>query len=246
MGNKAAIVTGAGKGIGRATALKLGAAGVAVCCNSVSESAKEVAEAITKAGGQAIFVQGDVAGEADCKAMVAKTVSAFGGLDILVNNAGVCLPGTLENTTTDLWDRTFAVNTRGLYLLTQAALPHIVERKGCIVNNASSAALMGVKDRFAYSASKGAVVSMTRAMAADLVSKGVRVNCICPGTTDTPSLDDRLHKLPDYAQAKAEFISRQPLGRLGTADEIADGIIFLINSTFCTGTVLSVDGGMTN
>ena len=243
---KVAIVTGAGKGIGRATALKLGAAGVAVCCNSESESARDVADAIVQAGGQALFVQGDVAGEANCKALVTKTVSAFGGLDILVNNAGVCLPGTLENTTIELWYRTFAVNTRGLYLLTQAALPHIIERKGCIVNNGSSAALMGVTNRFAYSASKGAVIAMTRAMAAELASKGVRVNCICPGTTDTPSLNDRLHKLPDYNQAKAEFIARQPLGRLGTADEIADGIIFLINSTFCTGTVLSVDGGMTN
>jgi 2-keto-3-deoxy-L-fuconate dehydrogenase len=129
--------------------------------------------------------------------------------------------------------------------MSQAALPHIIERKGAIVNNASSVALKGVKDRFAYTASKGAVVALTRSMAVDLIGYGVRVNCVCPGTTFTPSLDSRLAQFDDYDKTKRDFISRQPMGRFGTAGEIARAIVFLIEDTFCTGTVLSVDGGMT-
>jgi len=138
-----------------------------------------------------------------------------------------------------------AVNVTGLFLLSQACLPHIIERKGVIINNASSVALKGVKDRFAYTASKGAVLALTRSMAADLIEKGVRVNCVCPGTTFTPSLDGRLAKFDNYEQKKKEFIARQPMGRFGTPEEIAEGIYYLINAGFCTGTVLSVDGGMT-
>jgi NAD(P)-dependent dehydrogenase (short-subunit alcohol dehydrogenase family) len=216
-----------------------------VCCNSLTDSADSIAEKIKQSGGRALFVQGDVSKKADVSRIAAETVKAFGGIDILVNNAGVVLPGTVENTAIEDWDTSMAINVTGVFLLSQACLPHIIERKGVIINNASSVALKGVKDRFAYTASKGAVLSLTRSMAADLIEKGVRVNCVCPGTTFTPSLDGRLAKFENYEQKKQEFITRQPMGRFGTSEEIAEGIFYLINAGFCTGTVLSVDGGMT-
>ena len=245
MSCKTAIVTGAGKGIGEALALKLGREGIAVCCNSVTDSAAAVVEKIKQSGGSALFVRGDVSKKEDAARIAAETVKAFGGIDILVNNAGVVVPGTVENTTVEDWETSMAVNVTGVFLLSQACLPYIIERKGVIINNASSVALKGVKDRFAYTASKGAVLALTRSMAADLIEKGVRVNCVCPGTTFTPSLDSRLAKFDNYEQKKKEFIARQPMGRFGTPEEIADGIFYLINAGFCTGTVLSVDGGMT-
>jgi NAD(P)-dependent dehydrogenase (short-subunit alcohol dehydrogenase family) len=242
---RAAIVTGAGKGIGRAVAVKLAAAGVAVCCNSVTDSAAAVAAEITASGGSAVFVRADVSVKADVTRLVREAAAAFGGIDILVNNAGIVLPGTVENTTEADWDATFAVNVKSVYLLSQEALPQIIARGGVIVNTASSVALKGVTDRFAYTASKGAVVALTRAMAADLLGKGVRVNCVCPGTTWTPSLEGRLARFSNYEEKKAEFAARQPIGRFGAPDEIADAVIYLINAAFCTGAVLSVDGGMT-
>ena len=242
---KAAIITGAGKGIGEALALKLGREGIAVCCNSVTDSAAVVAEKINQSGGKAIFVRGDVSRKEDASRIAEETVKTFGGINILVNNAGVVIPGTIENTTTEDWEKTMAVNVTGLFLLSQVCLPHIIERKGVIINNASSVALKGVKDRFAYTASKGAVLALTRSMAADLIEKGVRVNCVCPGTTYTPSLENRLSRFDDYEEKKKAFIARQPMGRFGTPEEIADGIFYLISADFCTGTVLSVDGGMT-
>jgi NAD(P)-dependent dehydrogenase (short-subunit alcohol dehydrogenase family) len=245
MSEKVAIITGAGKGIGEETAIKLGKEGVWVCCNSLGDSGAKTAEKINQTGGRAIFVRGDVSQKKDVSRIVAETVNVFKGIDILVNNAGIVLPGTVENTIENDWDRTMAVNVKGIYLMSQAALPYIIERKGTIVNNASSAALKGVKDRFVYTASKGAVLSLTRSMAADLIAYGVRVNCICPGTTSTPSLENRLAQFDDYEKTKQAFISRQPLGRFGEPGEIADGILYLIHAAFCTGTVLSVDGGMT-
>jgi len=245
MSERTAIVTGAGKGIGEALALMLGRDNVAVCCNSVTDSAASVAEKINQSGGKAIFVQGDVSKKENVLKIVSETAKAFGGIDILVNNAGIVIPGTIENTTEEDWETSMAINVTGLFLLSKTCLPYIIERKGVIINNASSVALKGVKDRFAYTASKGAVVALTRSMAADLIEKGVRVNCVCPGTTFTPSLDSRLAKFDNYEQKKKEFIARQPMGRFGTPEEIAEGIFYLINAGFCTGTVLSVDGGMT-
>ncbi|MGE5605978.1 MAG: SDR family NAD(P)-dependent oxidoreductase, partial [Bacteroidota bacterium] len=200
---------------------------------------------INDKGGKAIFVRGDIAAETDARRVVDETVERFGGIDILFNNAGIVIPGRIDNMSPEDWDRTMAVNIRGTYLLSRFAIPYLRKSKGCIVNNASSVAFKGVKDRAAYSASKGAIVALTRAMAVDYMEDGIRINCISPGTTDTPSLDGRLAKFEDPAAAREQFIARQPMKRLGKSEEIAEGVIYLISAEFCTGINLSIDGGMT-
>jgi NAD(P)-dependent dehydrogenase (short-subunit alcohol dehydrogenase family) len=242
---KVAIVTGSGAGIGEATAKLLAKEGARVVCNDLLESATIVPREIKQAGGEAIFVQGDVSLAEDVKRIVGKTIDTYKQLDIVCNIAGIVVPGRVDNANDTDWDKTMAVNVRGTYLISKFAIPHLKKTQGVIVNTGSSVALKGVKDRAAYSASKGAVVSLTRAMAADYVEDRIRVNCICPGTTDTPSLGQRLAQLPDPEAARKQFIARQPLGRFGRPEEIAEGILFLIVDEFCTGTVLSVDGGMT-
>ncbi len=242
---KVVIITGAGAGIGKATAFLLAKEGAKVCCNSISDSAKKVAELINNDGGDAIFIKADVSVEEDAKKIVEYTLEKYGRLDILFNNAGIVIPGSVDTISTEDWDRTMAINVRGIYLVSKYAIPHLKKTKGTIINNSSSVALKGVADRAAYTASKGAVLSMTRAMAADYLNYHIRVNAICPGTTDTPSLAERLSKFDDPIDARQQFISRQKLGRLGKPEEIADGVLFLALNEFCTGISLSIDGGMT-
>jgi NAD(P)-dependent dehydrogenase (short-subunit alcohol dehydrogenase family) len=241
---KVALVTGAGAGIGEATARLFSAEGASVACNDIIGEATSVVDIIQATGGQAIFVKGDVSDEEQAKMMVDTAVQKYGKLDILVNNAGIVVPGSIDSTTTADWDRTMEVNVRGPYLLSRFAIPHLKKTQGTIIHVASAVALMGAKNRAAYTASKGALVALTRAMAVDYMEDRIRVNCICPGTTDTPSLAERLSQLPDPAAARQKFIERQPLGRFGTSEEIAEGILYLALADFCTGTCLSVDGGM--
>lgn len=242
---KVAIVTGAGAGIGEATALLFAAEGASVVCNSISDSASRVVTKIAQRKGKAIFAQGDVSKPEDVQGIVDAAIKTYDQLDILVNNAGIVLPGSVDEMSPEDWDRTMAVNVRGVYLLSKYSIPHLRKTRGTIVNTSSVLALKGVKNRAAYSASKGAVVSLTKAMAADYVADGIRVNCICPGTIDTPSLARRLAQFPDPEEARKQFIARQPMGRLGNADEIAEGILYLVLAEFATGISLSVDGGMT-
>ena len=243
--DKVSIVTGSGAGIGEVTASLFAQEGSKVVCNSVTDSAARVAQRINANGGSAVFVQGDVSEVRAAEAIVSTAVKKYGRLDILVNNAGVVIPGTVESMSLEDWDRTMAVNVRSVYLLSRFAIPHLKKTKGTIINTASVAGLKGLKDRAAYGASKGAIVSLTKAMAIDLIDDKIRVNCICPGTIDTPSLASRLSKFPDPAAAREQFIKRQPLGRFGTATEVAEGILYLALSEFTTGTALSIDGGMT-
>jgi NAD(P)-dependent dehydrogenase (short-subunit alcohol dehydrogenase family) len=243
---KVAIVTGAGAGIGEATAMLFAREGANVCCASLhGRPGTLVVQKIWDAGGDAIELAGDISNPNVAEDIIDGTIKKWGRLDILINNAGIVIPGSLDNLSVEDWDKTMAVNVRGTFLMSKFALPHLKKTQGVIVNNASSVALKGVKDRAAYTASKGAVLSMTRAMAADCIDDKVRVNCICPGTTDTPSLARRIAKVDNSDEARKKFIARQPLGRFGTPEEIAEGILFLVSNEFCTGTVLSVDGGMT-
>lgn len=244
--SKIAVVTGAGAGIGEATALLFAKEGAKVCCNSLSTSAKDVVAKIKLSGGDAIFVQADVSIEEEANRIIKKTIETYDKIDILFNNAGIVLGGAIDTISTEDWDRTMAVNVRGIYLVTKYAIPHLRKTQGVIINNSSSVAFKGVKDRVAYTASKGAVLSMTRAMAADYLDDNVRVNAICPGTTDSPSLVKRIKSRGgNYNEIRQGYIDRQPLKRLGTPKEIAEGVLFLVLNEFCTGVSLLVDGGMT-
>jgi len=246
---KVVLITGAGVGIGRAAAVQFGKEGAKVAVNSLTPSnGMETLRLIKEAGGEGIYIQGDVSKAADAKRMVEETVKAFGRLNVLVNNAGIVLPGRVDNISEEDWDRTMAVNLKGVFLVSKYAIPEM--RKiggGVIVHNASAAAIKGVKERGAYSASKGGVWALTKAMAADYLSENIRVNCVCPGTIYTPSLERRIQAFPDPEKARADFIARQPMGRLGKDEEIAAAILFAASDEagFMNGTTIAIDGGMT-
>jgi meso-butanediol dehydrogenase/(S,S)-butanediol dehydrogenase/diacetyl reductase len=242
---KVAIVTGAGAGIGEATAILLAKEGASVCCVDLAESGARVTQRIKDSGGNAQFIQGDVSRAEDAKKIIDKAVAAYGRIDVLFNNAGIVSPGRIDNTSVEDWDKTMAVNVRSIYLLSKWAVPYLKKTRGTIINTSSSVALKGVKDRAAYTASKGAVLSLTRAMAMDYLEDNIRINSISPGTTETPSFKQRVAAAEDPEEALKQLIARQPMKRLGKPEEIADGVLFLVLNEFCTGTNLSVDGGMT-
>jgi NAD(P)-dependent dehydrogenase (short-subunit alcohol dehydrogenase family) len=243
------LVTGAGSGIGEATALRFGREGAAVAAADVSEAAAaSTAERIRQAGGRAVALAADVSREADCRRLVEETVRQLGALDILVNNAGIGAVGTVLETDEATFEHVMDVNVKGTFLLSKAALPAMVARKaGVIVNTASIAGVRGIPQRAAYTASKHAVVGLTRAMALDHVKDGIRVNCVCPGTVDTPWVGRLLAQAADPQAARAALVARQPMGRLGQAEEMASAILFLASdeSSFTTGTAMLVDGGFT-
>ena len=244
---KIVLITGAGAGIGKAAAEQFAAAGASVCVNSVSESARKTADTLAAQKYPVLFVQGDVSKESDACQIVEETVRHFGGLDILVNNAGIVLGGNVEETSIADWERTMAVNTTGVFLMSKFALPKMRARGGgSIVNISSIVAVKGLVNRAAYSASKGAVLSLTKAMAADYLSDHIRVNSISPGTVHTPSLDQRIAMSPDPEQALKDFIARQPMKRLGKSEEIAAAILFAASDEagFMNGANISIDGGM--
>ncbi len=244
---KVALVTGAGSGIGEATALALGAEGASVLVADVRlAGAESTAARIRAEGGAAAGSAGDVSSASDCRRLVALAIQAFGQLDVLVNNAGIGATGTVLTTDEDTFDRLLAVNVKGTFLMSKAALEVMVPRRsGVIVNAGSIAGLAAIPDRAAYVATKFAVVGLTRTMARDHVKDGIRVNCVCPGTTQTPWIDERLKEAPDPDAALANLVARQPMGRLGRAEEMAAAYLFLASdeSAFTTGTALVVDGG---
>jgi NAD(P)-dependent dehydrogenase (short-subunit alcohol dehydrogenase family) len=248
-GGKVVLITGAGVGIGRAVAVRFSKEGAKVAVNSLTPSnGMETLRLLTKAGGEGIYIQGDVSKDADAERMVGETVKMFGRIDILVNNAGIVIPGRVDNTSGEDWDRTLAVNLKGPFLVAKHAIGEMRRiGGGVIVNNASVVALKGVKDRAAYTASKAGLWGLTKAMAADYLADGIRVNCVCPGTTDTPSLERRIQAFADPERAKADFIARQPMGRLGTDEEIAAAILFAASdeAAFMNGATIAIDGGMT-
>ena len=245
--DKVAIVTGASVGIGEATADLFVQEGAKVVVNSQSKRAGKVAQRIVDNGGEALFVQGRVQVPEDAQRIIDKTVDHFGRIDILINNAGVVFPGSVDNSSIEDWDLTFAVNCRGVFLMSKfSVLQMLAQGGGVIVHNASIAGVKGLKQRATYCASKGAVVALTKAMALDYIDKNIRVNCVNPGTTMTPSLQDRINAFDDPVAAKQMFISRQPMGRLGKSHEIAAGMLYLASddSSFVTGQVLNIDGGL--
>ena len=245
--DKVALITGGTSGIGEATALLFAKEGAKVTITGRDEKrGQAVAERTMKDGGNAIFIRGDVCRAEECRHAVDETLRAFGGLDILFNNAGVFFPHTAVDCTEEEWDLQIDVNLKGTFLMSKAALPHMIEqRRGVIINNSSGWGIAGGDAAVAYCASKGGVVLLTKAMAIDHGRQGIRVNCICPGDVDTPMLpeDARLRglKWEDYLAG----CSDRPLGRIGTTDEIARAVLFLASddSSFMTGAAMVVDGG---
>ena len=227
-----ALVTGGGSGIGAAVARGLTADGLEVVVADLSaDAATAVADEL---GGTAL--QLDVRDEEQVS-------SATAGVDVLVNAAGIGSTTDAPSTPLDVWENVFAVNARGTFLCCKHAIPGMIERGGgSIVNVASVAALVGLRNRAAYSASKGAVVALTRALAIDHVKDRIRVNAVCPGTVDSPWVR-RL--VEESGESLDNLRARQPLGRLGTPEEIAEAILYLARAEFATGTVLVIDGGLT-
>jgi NAD(P)-dependent dehydrogenase (short-subunit alcohol dehydrogenase family) len=238
---KRALVTGGASGIGEATCRMLAAAGAKVIIGDVNRPASERLAAQLPEASIAIF---DIADEAAAQAALAKIES----LDILVNNAGIGHVGGIDETTATDFERLFRINVTGTFLVTRAALPQLLASRGCICNIGSIAGLVGVKRRFAYCATKGAVVAMTRQLAVDYAGR-LRVNCVCPGTVDTPFVEAYLEKFHKHEKEKvrAELHQRQPLGRMGRPEEIAALVLYLCSdeASFVTGSVMNIDGGWT-
>jgi len=238
---KVALITAAGQGIGHATALAMAREGAQVYATDVNGNALE-----QYAGVAGITVR--VLDVLDDKA-VAKTIGELPPLSILFNCAGYVHNGTVLDCTPKDWDFSFNLNVRSMYMTIQCALPGMLANGGgSIINMASVASsLRGIPNRFVYGASKAAVVGLTKAVAADFVTRGIRCNAIAPGTVDTPSLHERINAQADPLEARKAFIARQPMGRLAKAEEIAPIVVFLASdeSAFATGNVYAVDGGMT-
>ena len=247
--DKVCIVTGGGSGIGCASCLLFAREGARlVVADKRKGAADAVATECVATGAEAIAVEVDVSQAADAERMISRTLDAFGRLDVLVNNAGYGIAGTVLETDEKAWDDLMAVNVRGVFLCTKFAIPAMkANGGGTIVNTASVVAAVGIRNRAAYCASKGAVAALTRAIAIDHVADGIRCNAVAPGTIDTPYFDEILRKSPDPEAVRKGLEARQLLGRLGTPEEIAAGILFLASdeSRFATGTILTIDGGMT-
>jgi NAD(P)-dependent dehydrogenase (short-subunit alcohol dehydrogenase family) len=233
-----AVVTGGASGIGLATATLLAARGARVACLDLTPEG--LPEPL-------VGIRADVADDVSVRAAVEQAAHRLGGIDILVNNAGIGAQGTIEDNPDDEWQRVFDVNVFGVVRTTRAALPHLRRsRSASIVNTCSIAATAGLPERALYSATKGAVLALTRATAADLVATGIRVNCVNPGTADTPWIARLLDRAADPEAERAALNARQPTGRLVSADEVAAAIAYLAGplAGSTTGADIAVDGGM--
>ena len=245
--DKVAIITGAASGIGRATALLFAREGASVVIADVSDpSGQTVADEISRSGAQASFQHCDVTQSADCKRVVDHAVERFGRLDILFNNAGIIRRATVVDLSEQDWDRVMNVNVKSIYLMSHYAVP-IMARQGAgvIINTASGWGLTGGAKAAVYCASKGAVVLLTKAMAVDHGPQNIRVNCICPGDTDTNMLRSEAQQLGEANDRFLAEAARRPLGRVGAPEEIAQAALYLASdaASFVTGTALIVDGG---
>ena len=237
---KTALVTAAGQGMGRAAALAFAREGARVVATDLDPDLLK--EFVGKASISASRL--DVLDEKEVGAFVEST----GAVDILFNCAGWVHQGNILDCTLEDWDRSFALNIRSMFVMVKAMLPKMIANGGGVILNMASVLGAGkaAPNRLAYAASKAAVQGFTRALAVDHVKQGIRVNCVCPGTVDTPSLGERIKAFADPAQARKDFIARQPMGRLATAGEIAETFVYLVSdeSSFMTGQAIYVDGGM--
>ena len=242
---KVAVITGAAGGIGREAAILFSSEGASVC---VGDMSREYGEAVAAECREAFFQEVDVADPGSVEAMYAATADRYGGIDVLYNNAGIMPPddASVLETEPDAWDRVMNVNAKGVYLCCKHGIPHLLERGGgSVINVASFVALVGAAtSQIAYTASKGAVLSLTRELAVEFARQGVRVNALCPGPVETPLL---LRLFEDDPAAYERRRIHLPMGRLAKAGEIANGALFLASdeSSYVTGTTFLVDGGLT-
>jgi NAD(P)-dependent dehydrogenase (short-subunit alcohol dehydrogenase family) len=247
LAGKVALVTGGGSGIGKAVALAFAAEGAKVAVMGRRlEKVQEVAAEVKKRGGDAVAIAGDVAKAADAERAVRETVEKLGGLNVLVNNAGMLSVATVETVPEEEWDRVMTVNVKGPFLMSRAALPEMRKAGGgAIVNIGSIVGLIAIKNRAAYSTSKGAVTMLTKAMALDHAHENIRVNCICPALVET-ELVQRLFASADGEAVKRERIAGFPLGRMGQPQDVAGMAVFLASeeSSWVTGTAIPLDGGL--
>jgi 2-keto-3-deoxy-L-fuconate dehydrogenase len=240
LAGKIAFITAAAQGMGRGAAAAFAREGARVWATDIN------AQALASLKGEGIETR--VLDVTDAAA-VDKLAREVGDIDVLFNCAGIVHHGAILDATSSDWDQAFAVNVKSMFLVSKAFLPGMLRKgRGSIINMASVASsIRGLPNRCVYGASKAAVIGLTKSIAADYVRQGIRCNAICPGTVDTPSLQGRINAFADPAQARKDFIARQPMGRLGTVDDITGILVFLASdeSLFATGNAYSIDGGMT-
>ena len=246
--DKVAVVTGGGSGIGAAISACFASAGATVYVVDRSvEGGGETVRRIRDDGGRAEFLEGDVSSDTSCAEAAKRVLGENAGrCDVLVNNAGIGHVGTILTTTADDLERLWAVNVKGLFLMTKAFLPAMVGRgRGSVVNLASIGGIVGIRDRLAYTATKFAVVGITKSAALDHAESRVRFNCICPGRVETPFVQARLREYPDPRKAYEEMSATQALKRMARPEEIAAAALYLAadESAFVTGSALIIDGG---
>jgi len=244
---KVALITGGTSGIGSATAIRFAGEGAAVAITGRnSERGAQVVKDIVANGGKALFIRSDVRSSEDCRQAVDRTLERFGKIDVLFNNAGVFHPKNVPDCTEEEWDETIDSSLKGAFLMSKYVLPSMIEHgSGSIIHTSSGWGILGGDKAAAYCAAKGGLIVMAKAMAIDHGPDGIRVNCVCPGDVLTPMLSDDAAKRgmswDDYAAGAAD----RPLGRIGTAEDIANAVLYLASdeSTFVTGDALVVDGG---
>lgn len=246
--DQTAIITGAAAGIGAASAALFAREGANIVAVDIDDKLLDRLSAqIEQFGGECLTVVADVSKQDQVENVLRSTMQQFGRVNILFNNAGIVPTGKLESMSEEEWDRAMAINVKSMYLFCHAVIPVMkAQGGGVILNTASATALRAVTDRTCYTATKAAVVGLTKSMALDYVGDNIRVNCLCPGTVETPSLAQRLAAFPDPAQARKQFIARQPMGRFGTAEEIAQAALYLVSpfAEFVTGVAFAIDGGL--
>jgi NAD(P)-dependent dehydrogenase (short-subunit alcohol dehydrogenase family) len=246
LSGKVAIVTGGDSGIGRAISELFAAEGASVVIADISDGG--TARSISKKGAIALHVKTDVRDEKQVRRLVAHAKRRFGGIDILCNNAGIELLKPMTETTEEEWEKVMQTNLKGVFLASKHVIPEMLERGGgAIVNTASQLGLVGLENFTAYCASKGGVILLTRSMALEYARQNIRVNCICPGPVQTPMLERELLTEQDPETARKMWARRQPVGRLGQPQEIAQAALFLASerSSFVIGHALVIDGGYT-